>query len=372
MKRIYFFIVLILILYIPVSRIIPRWSYFTDPYYTELAYKSYERAFDTSQYRQKIHPSIIPDEIVFSYAAGAYLRGMDPILVNSEHTPLGKYFLGLWIYLIHNDRFPTLIFAVLSGLSIWLLSKNILGNGVWSLLPLLLVTFDRLFMQQLDIAPLLDILQLPFIYFTLYAFSQEIKHDRYLWTSIWIGIVIASKTVVPGILLVFCMTCFFLLQKQYKSLYKLYVWLPISLAILVVSYTRTFMNGYSLWDFLKFQKWIFDYQGSKLIYPFSSLRLLLFNQWQTWWEGNKVIAANDWSILWPVSTLASVVTGILFLRMKKIKPELLILILWVGVYQAFLCLGVVSSRFFIPLLPAQYILTIMLIQYVYMRCRILI
>jgi hypothetical protein len=130
----------------------------------------------------------------------------------------------------------------------------------------------------------------------------------------------------------------------------------------MLSYIRTFMEGYSLWQFIGFQKWIFLYQKSKLLYPFSSLRLLFFNQWQTWWGDFSVIAANDWSLLWPISTVASIGLGI-WVSVKhrwKISENgpLLLVLLWIGIYQAFLCFGVVSSRFFIPLLPAQYIVLI--------------
>lgn len=352
-------ILLLAVLATPLSIIIPRWSFYTVPYYTETVFKEFEHQFNTSQYRKKVNPGIMPDESLFSYVSGAYLRGMDPILANSEHTPLGKYFIALSIYLLHNDRFTAIVFALLSGISIWLVGRLVLKDSIWALAPVLLVTIDRLFMNQLVTVPLLDIIQFPFIFLSLFAFYKEHAHGKYFWTSLMLGAVIATKTVVPGILLVGCMGVWLVIYRGWRSLIPYIAWLPLSACVFMLSYIRTFMDGYSLWQFVGFQKWIFLYQKSKLLYPFSSLRLLFFNQWQTWWGDFSVISANDWSLLWPVSTAGSIGLGIWTIIRKQWKKSeyepLVLLLLWIGIYQAFLCFGVVSSRFFIPLLPAQYI-----------------
>ena len=118
MRKILHTVILAVIIGSPLFVVLPRLSTFTARYYTEEVYKNLERTFNTSQYRQKYNPGIIPDESVFSYVSGAYLRGMDPIMANSEITPLGKYFLALSILIFKNDRSIILFFAVASGLSI--------------------------------------------------------------------------------------------------------------------------------------------------------------------------------------------------------------------------------------------------------------
>lgn len=344
----------------PARAVIPRISQYTAPYYTDAVYRELNDVFAVSQYRKKNNPAIIPDETLFSYAAGAYLRGMDPILVNSEHTPLGKYALGAFIYLFGNDRLAVLWFGLLAWVSIWLVSRTVLGTGLWAAVPLLFVSWDVLFINQLVVAPLLDIIQLPFVYLSILCFLRERKRGRFPLTALAIGFVIDTKTIVPGILLTGCMTVFFLLKRDVRGMVRLVSYLPLSVAVLMLSYAKTFMDGYSLRDFLGFQKWIFLYQKSKLMFPFSSLRLLLFNQWQTWWGSFAIVAANDWSYLWPVSTVVSFIGGIWAVTGKRWKDgkhdAVVLLLLWIAAYQAFLCFGVVSSRFFLPLLPAQYIL----------------
>jgi len=360
-------VVLILaVLWHPLSVVLPRLPYFVTPYYTESVYKDLERIFHASQYRQKHNPAIIPDETLFSYVSGAYLRGLDPILANSEHTPLGKYFLAASVAVFRNDRLPTLVFAVLTGMGIWLLGKILIKDSIFALVPLFLVSIDRLFLNQLVTVPLLDIIQLPFILFAIILVLRERSVGRYPWTWLCIGLVAATKTVVPAMLLTASISVWFIvvLRKIRESL-RFMAWFPVGMTVFLLSYIRTFQDGYTFWDFLKFQKWIFLYQKSKLLYPFSSLRLLLLNQWQTWWGDFSVVPADDWSILWPVSTILAIGCAVWLMTANRWKKPsyatLALLTLWVVIYQVFLCLGVVSSRFFLPLLPFQYIISVYMI-----------
>lgn len=364
--RIIELVLVVLCALIPLTVVIPRVSYYFSPYYTEQTYRAYEQAFLSSQYRVKEHPAIIPDETLFSYVSGAYVRGMDPILANSEHTPLGKYLIGLSIILLKNDRFPSLLFYIVTLLSVYLLAHLVLKNRLFSLVSVLLVEIDVLIQNQIVIAPLLDIIQLPFILFTLYAFTRESEQNTYFKTAVLMAVTAATKTVVPAILLLGTFLTFFAIRKEVRKIVPFLYFMPVTAILFVATYARTFLSGYSFFDFLGFQKWIFLYQSSKLIYPFSSLRLLFLNQWQTWWGTHAVVAAVDWSILWPLSTVSSIIAGIVvFLQRGRTEKTVILLLLWVGIYQAFLSLGVVSSRFFLPVLPVQYILTVWFIQFVF-------
>ena len=133
--------------------------------------------------------------------------------------------------------------------------------------------------------------------------------------------------------------------------------MPISGFVLIASYARTFLDGYTLYQFLGFQKWIILYQKSKLIFPFSVWRLIFLNQWQAWWGSMSILKADDWKITWPVFTgLAIILIFLVFFKRIRISREILVLVLWFSVYGAFLSLGVVSSRFLLPFLPVAYIL----------------
>ncbi len=345
--------------------IAPLWAGYTSPYYTDAAYEAYEYAYNQSQYRQKEHPGYIPDETIFSYAAGAYIRGMDPILVNSEHTPLGKYIIGVFILLMKNDKFAVIPFSLLSLIAVWLIGRTILKDSVVALVPVAVFATEPLFLNQIRTAPLLDIIQLPWILLSIAAFLWEREKRTFLTTAVMIGLVMATKTVVPAVLLVGTFALYLLLLRRAKDITHLFLWLCVSVGIFIASYARTFMSGYTLADFIGFQKWIFLYQQSKLIFPFSSWRLLLFNQWQAWWGDMSILAADDWRWTWPASTMLGVFSfGFLVTKRVSLNEPIALLVLWFAVYSAFLSLGVVSSRFFLPMFPISFIVGTWVVRWI--------
>lgn len=357
-KRIFVLILSLAIICWSIGAIIfdPR-TYFFTPYYTTEHYKNLEKLFNASQYRLKEPSSIIADEVVFRYAAGAYIRGVDPILINSEHTPLGKYIIGISLLIFKTDGPVILLASLLSIFTLWLISTRVLKDRVMALVPVVFFATEELFLNQLRVTPLLDIIQLPFILLAIYSFICEYDKKNYLWTSIVLGLVAATKSVVPTILLICTFYIFFAIKKRNIEIFRFTLWLLMSLCILILSYTKTFLNGYTFWDFLGFQKWIFLYQQSKLIFPLSFWKLTLLNQWQTWWGEMKIMPVDDWRWTWPILVLLPI--ALIFQSWRKKLPDTaLVLILWCIIYEIFLSLGVIATRFMLPLLPILYILAI--------------
>ncbi len=336
--------------------IVPRMQMYTAPYYTENTYKGFEEAFNHSQYRQK-NAGIIPDETVYSYAAGAYLRGVDPILINSERAPLGKYLFALSILIFKNDNFIILPFGVLTLVALWLLGTRILRDRWLAVVPVLLLSFEPLFLNQFVYVPLLDIVQLPFILLSLYFFIREEKRGWFWVTALMIGLVMATKTIYTGAVLLSVFGIYLAMTRQYKKIAALCLSIPVSAIIFCLSYVRTFLNGYSFNQFIGFQKWILLYDQSKLLYPFSIWRLVFLNQWQAWWGDFRILHADDWLITWPLFTGVTFMTGILVLVQKmKTFPALSIALLWILLYGIYISLGISSSRFLLPLFPVSYII----------------
>lgn len=349
-----FSILLLSIPIISIARIIVNPEYFR-PYYDEEMYTRLETLFNNSQYRQKNPTSIIADEIVFRYAAGAYIRGIDPILINSEHTPLGKYMIGFSYLAFKTDALLIVLCAVAVLVAMWLLGRVILGSSL-ALVPVALLSIEPLFLNQLRFKPLLDIIQLPFILFSILAFFYESK-KKYFWrTAILLGFVAATKSIVPTILLVVSFSFYLILAKEYTKLKMFLLMAPLSVGIFTLSYLRTFLNGYSVADFIGFQKWILLYQQSKLILPLSFWRLMFLNELQAWWGDRSLHTASDWNILWPFLVLVPFVFVILaYIRKFQMHPLIRLLLLWVFIYEMFLSIGAVVTRFLLPLLPSLYI-----------------
>lgn len=336
---------------------------YVEPSYTESVYKGYEYAFNHSQYRQKKNPGIIPDETVYSYAAGAYLHGIDPILVNSERAPLGKYIFALSIVLFRNDSFFIPFFGLLTLVSVWLLGVSVLGNPLLAFIPPVILSFEPLFLNQLATVPLLDIVQLPFIFLSLYFFIREEKTQKFFITSIMIGLAAATKTLYTAFLLYAVFVLYFVCNKKFNRIIALCEWGILSAVIFCLSYTRTFISGYSIRQFLGFQKWILLYDQSKLLYPFSIWRLVFLNQWQAWWGDKRILHADDWQATWPLTTGLTFILGLLVLLRKiRVPTPLQVCFLWILVYGLFISMGISSSRFLLPFLPVSYIISLYAIK----------
>ncbi len=339
--------------------IAPKFSSYIDPWYTEEMYSYLENTFNNSQYRLKNPSSIMPDETLFRYASAAYIKGVDPIYINSEHTPLGKYILGTSVYFFHSDGVVILFFGLGSIILLWLLSLQVLSNKELAILPPVFLVLERVFTDQFLVIPLLDIIQLPFILLALYVFNIENKKKNFFWTALVIGIVMSVKTPIAGVLLVGTFGLYFVILRLWKVLIRFVLFLPISIVPLILSYTKTFLDGYSMLQFIGFMKWIILYQKGKLEYPFSAWRLVYLNQWQTWWGDRSYLHAVDWQISWPIFTsVALIVCIFVAARKMKAKSPLIVLLLWFVVYGAFLSIGVISSRFFLPFLPVAYIISV--------------
>src|SRR5258706_7290029 len=94
-------VLLILILIRPAWLIYQTRDKFFSPSYTK-QYDGFRSAYYSSQYIKKVKPGIIPDETLEAFAAGTFLRGLNPILIVHDQPPLGRYILALSIILFDN------------------------------------------------------------------------------------------------------------------------------------------------------------------------------------------------------------------------------------------------------------------------------
>lgn len=360
-KRLHIFSLLITIFLLVVPLVSVGSTIFSDglayfrPYWSDQIYRNLENLYNASQYRQKSPTSLIADETVFRYAAGAYMRGTDPILINSETMPLGKYIIGVSLVLFRTEVMAIVFFAMLSLVALWLIGRVILPYP-WYLIPVALFSLEKVYLGQLRVTPLMDIIQLPFILLTIYFFHKEHAGKYFIVTPILLGVVAAIKSVIPAGLIAITFCIFLLWNGKKDRIIQFFLTVPLSGFVLLAVYARTFLNGYSFLDFLGFQKWILFYQHSKLIFPFSFWKLMYLNQWQAWWGDRGMHQAEDWQILWPV--LATLPFVAVFHKRDLIKKDsmMVLLLTWVFVYEAFLSIGAVVTRFLLPLLPILYII----------------
>ena len=127
----------------------------------ELFQKSYndealEKVYYSSQYILENPKGSIPDDTIYNFTAGYYLRGGSPILVNPEQPPLGKYLLALSILLFQNTiiMFPQSQKVKMTLAGSMVVQKRYQKNMQCSLLCISMVSCGVVWDIQLLIKPL--------------------------------------------------------------------------------------------------------------------------------------------------------------------------------------------------------------------------
>ncbi len=372
-KRATFFVLLLLIVWRPLMIIYSQRDLFFSKGYAK-QYSQLKNAYYSSQYVKKDKPGIMPDESFESFVGGAFLKGLNPILIVHEHPPMGRYIIALSIYLFDNAKTVTLFCMAISTVGLFLISKQILKKTLYAFFPLAIFVNEPLFINKFFYAPLLEPIQQPFIVFALYFFIRGIlSKNCFKWfvaASLMLGFVISIRFFILGTVMLAGMITILLIEKKSKKLLLFIASLPLALGVLFASYTKTIQDGYSLLDILKVQKYIFFYHKSQLVSPISFWDLLLFNRWHTWWADKIITSDIHWIIFWPISTIG--VFTYLFLvltRKMKLSKEEKVIMLWIIVYIVLLSVGNTTTRYFFPLLPFLYILVISFIKKIIFKKR---
>jgi hypothetical protein len=327
-------------------------------------YKNLEDAYLGSQYVNKHPKGWLPDEAVFAYAGGAFIKGINPVLVIVDAPPLGKYLIGLSTLLFDNPHVVVVLFGILSLLLFYFLANQVLENKILALLSVLFYSSEPIFKNQFIYTPLLDLFQLVFLlgyfYYINKAFlAKKFTIPFFLLISILLGCFISTKFFISGTTVIAASLLWTLLHRDLKKFFGVLAASFIAGCILLLTYVRVFAFGYNLHRFLGIQKYIFLYHKSQIILPFSVWPLLLFNRWYVWFGDKPIISDKQWAISWPIITVLSFVTmaAYLFKKINK-NPHLEVLMLWTICYLAFLSTGQIFSRYLLILLPVLYIISI--------------
>lgn len=325
-------------------------------------YSQLYNSYYSSQYVKKDKPNIIPDNVLEAFAGGVFLTGLNPILIIHDQPPLGRYIVSLSILLFDNSSTLTFFLQSFSIVGLVLISKKIFQNFLIALLPIAIFVNEPLFLNQFLFTPTLEPLQQPFIVFSIYFFMNGVSKKKYLrWfmlTAVMLGFVISIRFFSLGAAIVLAFLLYFFFEKKFNKRFLLFaLTLPLSILVLILSYTRTILDGYSILQVFSIQKYILYYHVSKFTLPFTVWDLLLFNRWHTWWGERIISSDSQWRVTWPISTILSIINMMLVIMKGNLlaKSEKVI-ICWVVVYLIFLSSGYSTTRYFLPLIPFLYVL----------------
>ena len=147
---------------------------------------------------------------------------------------------------------------------------------------------------------------------------------------------------------------YLLLQKRRADIIRFIPNLIMVPVVILLSYSRYFLLGHSLSDFLKVEKYIvvFYATGAKARVFAMAIPMLLINKWYTWWDG--VLRIPEWTVLWPVSLISACFTAFIL----RPKSPFYLCLIWSFAYLVFLSLTPVYPRYLLLLLPFLYNLLI--------------
>lgn len=314
---------------------------FRDQYRLDEHYPEYAgNCADGSEFRGNID-----DPELYTLAGTHYLRGESPASINWELQPLVKYLFGLFSF---NPLLVQYLFA--AGIVILLIKQFRLIGLIASLIFFL----DGLTREQLS-HTYLDLGQTFFILLFFYLLSSFQSGKDKIWPAMAaLGAVALSKSFSVGLVVGGVGGVYLLLAN--KKLLKKYLYsLWLAVAVYILGYTAFFFYHPPL-DFVTLHLDILRYYKSYVPeYPKGEIfRLIFTGQWRTWWDGNGLIPAPNWSLLWPVSLTAFAYAGLS--RLHRRHPDLLPHLLWVGIYLLFISLRLVFPRYLLPILPSLYLI----------------
>ena len=335
-------------------------------YLTSYDVSYWQTRYEKSQWAQGWEAKApLGDAELYAYAGWRQIQGDDPTKINTEMPPLGKYFLGLSILVFKNQFFASLVFGALLLLVTFLISRKVIKDLTWSLVPVLLLSLDRLFQEDL----LTSMLDLPFSVFIALSFYFLIKgRENPRWypaLTATLAAICATKmylagfglTAVIALYLVFLFLIF-----RYKDLFWFVISLPAFLVVYFGSYLVYFLNNHSLGDFKYLHFWIRHFARVQVEdYPkFEIWRILLLGKWKTWWGGSGLESVGAWNPLWTLGSLATVFSA--FWGLKEKNLPLLVLVIWVVSLLMMYSFGVPYPRYLLPILPAIYILLVFTVK----------
>lgn len=309
----------------------------------------------------------IGDSGLYSWAGWEYIHGKNPILINSEMPPLGKYIIGLGLLLTKRPAFVGFVLASFALVTHFFLAKKLLKDKWLAITATSLLGFEPV-MRNLFNITMLDGLQLGFMNLTLLFFLKALKEKRwFVVSSFMLGAMASTKFFAGAASLTISLLGFLILSRKWKKLSHFALTLPVAGLVHAASYAAFFAQGNNIRSYLGVQKWILDFyrQGNVKTVPTGSYWLLvLFNRWRLWfgqeWGVFTTVRSDLWRITWPANVIAALLSAVAYIK-NKLPENYAVLIVWLAIYSIFLTFIIGWPHYMLLFLPYSYILLVELV-----------
>lgn len=333
-------------------------KYFSNDYWKR--YPELKKTYYNSVYANK-KGNFPRDELLYAFNGGALITGTNPILVNPEVPPAGKYLVGMSILIFGNEHMMTYLFGITSLVLMFLVGMQIFKSVPLALVSPTLISFETFFKNQFVYTPLFDIFQLVFLLMVFYCFNRALLSKNrsvnwFLASNIGVGLFISTKFFASGVPIVAACVFVLFINKQYRKVFLYLITLPLAGLILLLTYVRVLIIGYPFMKFLGIQKWILWYNSGHIHNLFSVWPLLLTNYWIQ--SAGKIASDPQWSFTWPLSTFISGAAAVMMVIKKGLANKSIeVLLSWSLLYLGLLSFSDASARYFVILLPILFIIS---------------
>lgn len=301
-------------------------------------FKYLDDLYATSQWRIPMSARVMSDNELYQLAGYKIVTGTPVDEINSEVPPLGKFLYGISISWFGSPYVASFLLYLGSILIFWQLASSIFHKQpnlqFWAVL---FFVISPLFASQLS-RSMLDLPQLFFLLahiLTIILLTRIDGWRKQLAVALAAGLLlgwfgaIKIGVFVPIIFLVDLVWLWLVNPGHLKKSQRLVVWLQRSALIgagaglgYILVYAPYFMQGHSLIDWLKFQKWTVSfYAQSREQSPVLILLTTILSGWYNGWWTDQWQQVYEWSVLWPLATAGIIVQLVRTVR-KKIAPGL--------------------------------------------------
>lgn len=320
----------------------------------------FKKMYERSQWMVPNSKEPISDSTLYTYAGYLYANGYNPTLINPEVPPLAKYIIGLSINLTGNYALPSMLFAALSLVLIFMITHKATQSVLSSSVAVFLTATHSIFIDQIMNVPQLEIFQLVFLLLIIYA-EITFTTSRKIWWTVLAGIALGGFVSIKVFMLFFTLLNAWLVlwllsnRHNYRRQFGHFLAVnAIGLTCYTLLYTRFFILGATLRSFAGMHKWIYEFYSSSTIASAklygAFIPLIMVNKWRFWSEGYPYVSYGSWTILWPVLFILGIIAVYVLLRRnnKDMRPTVYSVGIFLVCYMAFL--------FFLPIFPRYLVL----------------
>lgn len=268
MRKLLWWVVFIAIIVKLAFFIFANKNYFLRPF--DFGY--FSKLYSESQYvKGELSKGGIGDDGLYAFAGYYYLfQGKDVTTVNFEHPPIGKYLIGVSIFLFKNENVINIIYFVILLFFTYKIAQLVLKNKLLSIMAVFISSTDPLFLDNL-IRSLLDLPFTLFITVAVYFFLKGFEDFRQFYLSfLFWGAAFSTKFFPSFIIVYLYLFTYIFLFKRNKLSHFIFSSTIVPI-LYVLSHVSFFVYHPSFLEFIRHKIWMV-----------------------VWWSGSPIFVGNIW------------------------------------------------------------------------------